>query len=332
MDRKQFLSFLAISGAMLPLKGRSRTVVPERYKSKVPPYLQSGDTIGITSPSSYISADGIKPSVQLMESWGFKIITGKTIGTRDFTLGGTDEARAADFQQMLDNPEIKAIMCARGGYGVVRIIDKLDFSKFKSNPKWIIGFSDITAFHTHINSSFGIATMHSKMCNSFPDDWTKATPLQIETILSIRQALSGQATRYTALPSAYNRNGSASGLLVGGNLSIIETLAGSKSDLDARDKILFIEDTHEELYRIDRMLWNLKRSGKLDKLKALVIGGFKLKAETPGEEFGKSLYEIVTEKVREYNYPVCFDFPVGHQVNNYALKCNGQYLLNVTAT
>jgi len=329
MDRKQFLSFLTLSGTILPLKGWGRSVSEEAYQTEIPPYLRPGDTIGITSPASYIAEEAIKPSVQLMESWGFKIKVGKTIGTRDFILGGTDEARVADMQNMLDDPEVKAIMCARGGYGVIRIIDQLDFSKFRSKPKWIIGFSDITALHTHINSNFGIATLHSKMCNSFPDDWTKASPMQIETILSIRQVLSGEATKYTAPVSPYNRNGKATGILVGGNLSIIETLAGSKSDLDTRHRILFIEDTHEELYSIDRMFWNLKRSGKLDKLKGLIIGGFKLKAETPGEEFGRSVYEIVKEKVKEYDYPVCFDFPVGHQVNNYALKCGAEYSLNV---
>jgi muramoyltetrapeptide carboxypeptidase len=330
MDRKQFLSFIAATGITLPLSGLAGTVDQAAYKAiKIPPYLNAGDTIGITSPASYISMEDIQPSVQLMESWGFKIQTGSTIGTRDFTMGGTDDARAADFQSMLDDPGIRAIMCARGGYGVVRIIDQLDFTKFRKHPKWIIGFSDITAFHTHINSNFGIATIHSKMCNSFPSDWTKASPMQIETILSIRQVLSGQDTKYTAPAAANNRMGRVEEILVGGNLSLIETLAGSRSDLETDGRILFVEDTHEELYSIDRMFWNLKRSGKLDKLKGLIIGGFKLNEETPGDEFGKTVYDIVLEKVKEYDYPVCFDFPVGHQVNNYALKCGTKYLLNV---
>lgn len=330
MDRKQFLSLIAATGIILPLKGWSATSNQSAYQSlKIPSYLDPGDTIGITSPASYISSEDIQPSVQLMESWGFKVRTGQTIGTRDFTMGGTDEARAADLQSMMDDPSIQAIMCARGGYGLVRIIDKLDFTKFRKHPKWIIGFSDITALHTHINSNFGIASIHSKMCNSFPSDWTKATPMQIETILSIKQVLSGQDTKYIAPAAANNRTGKAEGILVGGNLSLIETLAGSRSDLKTDGKILFVEDTHEELYSIDRMFWNLKRSGKLDKLKGLVIGGFKLNEETPGEEFGKSVYEIVSEKIKEFEYPVCFDFPVGHQVNNYALKCGTKYLLTV---
>lgn len=315
---------------MSAFKGLTMTSDPAFSRSvKIPPYLKPGDTIGISSPASYISLEEIQPSVQLMQSWGFNIQVGDSVGKKDFTLGGTDAERLADFQKMLDDPAVKAIMCARGGYGVVRIIDQLNFKKFKSKPKWIIGFSDITVFHSHINSKLGIATIHSKMCNSFPSDWTLAKPIQIETILSIRQVLSGLPVKYTAAWNKDNRTGRTEGLLVGGNLSIIETLAGSDSDLDTAGKILFIEDTHEALYSIDRMLWNLKRSGKLDKLKGLIIGGFKLKEDSPGDEFGKSIYEIVLEKVKEFKYPVCFDFPVGHQVNNFALKCGTDHILNV---
>lgn len=336
MNRKHFLSFVVTAGVSASTskvwsntRAVNKVLASELAKSKVPPYLKPGDTIGITSPASYISLLDIQPSVQLMQSWGFKVETGKTIGTRDFSLGGTDLERAADLQRMLDDPNIKAIMCARGGYGLVRIIDKLDFTKFKANPKWIIGFSDITVLHTHINSNYGIATIHSKMCNSFPNDWLLAKPIQIETILSIRQVLTGEDVKYTAPPVSYNRPGKIEGVLVGGNLSLIETLAGSNSDLKTDDAILFVEDTHEELYSIDRMFWNLKRSGKLDKLKGLIIGGFSLKEETPGEEFGRTVYEIVTEKIKEYDYPVCFDFPVGHQINNFALKCGAKHILNV---
>jgi muramoyltetrapeptide carboxypeptidase len=336
MNRKHFLSFVVTAGVSASTskvwsntRAVNKVLAPELAKSKIPPYLKPGDTIGITSPASYISLLDIQPSVQLMQSWGFKVETGKTIGTRDFSLGGTDLERAADLQRMLDDPNIKAIMCARGGYGLVRIIDKLDFTKFKANPKWIIGFSDITVLHTHINSNYGIATIHSKMCNSFPNDWLLAKPIQIETILSIRQVLTGEDVKYTAPPVSYNRPGKIEGVLVGGNLSLIETLAGSNSDLKTDDAILFVEDTHEELYSIDRMFWNLKRSGKLDKLKGLIIGGFSLKEETPGEEFGRTVYEIVTEKIKEYDYPVCFDFPVGHQINNFALKYGAKHILNV---
>lgn len=336
MNRKHFLSFLVTAGVSASTskvwgnsKGMNGSFTAELAKSKIPPYLRRGDTIGITSPASYISLLDIQPATQVIQSWGFNTEIGKTIGAKDFSLGGTDEERTADFQRMLDDPNIKAIMCARGGYGVVRIIDKLNFDKFKANPKWIIGFSDITVLHAHINSNYNIASIHSKMCNSFPSDWALAKPMQIETLLSIRQVLTGQDVKYSAPPVSYNRPGRAEGILVGGNLSIVETLAGSSSDLKTDDAILFLEDTHEELYRIDRMFWNLKRSGKLDKLKGLIIGGFSLEEETPGEEFGKTVYEIVTEKIKEYDYPVCFDFPVGHQINNFALKCGAKHILNV---
>lgn len=333
MNRKHFLSFLVTAGvsASAPkVWGNSKGMLTgELAKSKIPPYLKPGDTIGITSPASSISLLDIQPSILVIQSWGFNVEVGKAIGAKDFSLGGTDEERTADFQRMLDDPNIKAIMCARGGYGVVRIIDKLNFDKFKASPKWIIGFSDITVLHAHINSNYNIASIHSKMCNSFPTDWALAKPMQIETLLSIRQVLTGQDVKYSAPPVSYNRPGRAEGILVGGNLSIIETLAGSSSDLKTDDAILFLEDTHEELYRIDRMFWNLKRSGKLDKLKGLIIGGFSLKEETPGEEFGKTVYDIVTEKIKEYDYPVCFDFPIGHQINNFALKCGAKHILNV---
>ncbi|KIA96466.1 peptidase S66 [Pedobacter kyungheensis] len=333
MNRKHFLSsFIAATTVLPAFKTLAHSIESESLAFKIPPYLKPGDTIGVTSPAGYITPEQIQPSVLQMQSWGFNIKVGETIGKRDFTYGGTDEERLADFQQMLNDPNIKAIMCARGGYGFVRIIDQLDFSAFKRNPKWIIGFSDITVLHCHLAKNFGIASIHSKMCNSFPDDWAKAEPIQIETILSIKNALIGQEMGYTAAANSNNRFGKTDGILVGGNLSIIETLAGSGSDLDTKDKILFIEDTGEYLYSIDRMLWNLKRSGKLKNLKGLIIGGFKVKPDDAGEEFGKSVYDTVLEKVKEYAYPVAFDFPVGHQRNNFALKCGAKHNLTVNET
>ncbi|PWS28989.1 LD-carboxypeptidase [Pedobacter yonginense] len=333
MNRKYFLSsFLVATTAIPAFKTLAKAVDSEASPSfKIPPYLKPGDTIGITSPAGYITTDQIQPSVLQMQTWGLNVKVGTTIGKRDFTYGGTDDERRGDFQQMLDNPDVKAIMCARGGYGFVRILDKLDFTHFKRNPKWIIGFSDITVLHCHLTRNYGIASIHSKMCNSFPDDWALAEPIQVETILSIKNALMGEKMTYTAPLNQKNRNGKAEGILVGGNLSIIETLAGSESDLDTRNKILFVEDTGEYLYSIDRMFWNLKRSGKLKNLKGLIVGGFKIKPDDAGEEFGKTIYDIVLEKVSEYNYPIAFDFPVGHQRNNFALKCGIRHTFEVTA-
>ena len=315
MKRKQFLttatSLLATTVLpALPVSARSHLKMEEA--SIIPPYLIKGDIIGITSPAGYISLEEIQPAIKKMEDWGYKIKIGTTIGKRDFTFGGTDEERTSDLQQMLDDRDIKAIMCARGGYGVVRIIDKINWEKFKLHPKWIIGFSDITVIHSHLNQNFSIASIHSKMCNSFPDDWTKAEPIQVETIESIDLALKGEKMKYTAIPNASNKPGIAEGVLIGGNLKMLETLAGTVSDLNTSGKILFVEDTGEYLYNIDRMFWNLKRSGKLDQLSGLIVGGFRIKpSEDPAEEFGKNLSEIVLEKVKNYSYPVCFDFPVG---------------------
>jgi muramoyltetrapeptide carboxypeptidase len=331
MKRKDFLSSIAGAGAFIP--SWKNLLSNEHTNAAIiqPPYLKKGDTIGITCPAGFITAEEIRPSVLQMESWGYHIRFGATVGKRDATFGGTDDERRRDLQQMLDDDSIKAIMCARGGYGSVRLVDALDFSRFLVNPKWLIGFSDITVLHSHLNRNFGIASIHSKMCNSFPDDWSKAEPIQIETILSIRDALSGKKMQYTTVPHMRNRQGIAAGALVGGNLKTIESLAGSRSDLRTNNKILFVEDTGEYLYSIDRMFWNLKRTGKLSDCAGLIIGGFKIKTDDPGEEFGKTLYDIVMEKVAAYEYPVCFDFPVGHQKNNYALRCGVRHRLEVSA-
>lgn len=321
MDRKKFLTG---SAALLsfPLTSFSASHEPEEdLPPVIPHYLKSGDLIGITAPAGFMMEEEMRPAIQQIESWGYRIRLGTTIGKKDFTFAGTDKERADDFQQMLDDPEVKAILCARGGYGAVRIIDQLKWETFKKHPKWIIGFSDVTVFHSHVNRNLGFATIHSKMTNSFPEEWSKAEPIQIETILSIQKALGGEQMEYNAGPNEANRLGKAVGVLVGGNLKTIESLAGSRSDLRTTGKILFVEDTGEYLYSIDRMFWNLKRSNKLSGLKGLIIGGFKIKKDDGGDEFGKTLEEIVMEKVKEYAYPVCFDFPVGHQKNNFALKC-----------
>ncbi len=334
MNRKDFfkisLPAVAITPALLGSKLTKAAAPHTDKKFAIPAYLQPGDTIGITSPAGYISIAEIQPAVQLLKEWGFNVAIGSTIGKRNFTFGGTDAERLTDLQQMLDDINIKAILCARGGYGAIRIIDELKWNAFVKQPKWVIGFSDITVLHAHINSKLHIASIHSKMCNSFPDVWTAADEDQKATIISIKQALTGMPMRYITVPHEANRLGTVEGILVGGNLKTIETLAASPSDLNTTGKILFVEDTGEYLYSIDRMFWNLKRSGKLDQLAGLVVGGFKEKKDTGGDEFGKNLQEIVLEKTAGYNYPVCFNFPVGHQKNNYALKCGVVHELQVS--
>ena len=331
MKRKSFIqsSIGAITASYLPALPKVQTI-EDNALFVSPAFLKAGDIIGITSPAGYITTEEIRSAVQKMESWGYKILVGETIDKRDFTFGGTDEERTSDFQQMLDDPKIKAIMCARGGYGIVRIIDKLNWEKFKAKPKWIIGFSDVTVFHSHLNKNFGIASIHSKMCNSFPDDWSLAEPIQIETIEAIQLALSGKKMKYIAVPNPQNKLGTADGVLIGGNLKMLETLAGTKSDINTAGKILFVEDTGEYMYNVDRMFWNLKRTGKLSQLKGLIIGGFKIKVDEDSDDFGKTLQDVVLEKVKAYRYPVCFDFPVGHQRNNYALKCGVRHRLAVS--
>jgi muramoyltetrapeptide carboxypeptidase len=337
MNRKKFLSSVLGAGVVSSVFAgggpRDSALLSASEKSPspllIPPYLRPGDTIGITCPAGDITLKEIQPAVQQIESWGFKIKTGNTVGKKDFIYGGTDAERLADFQQMLNDPEVQAILCARGGYGAVHLIDQLNFSPLLQHPKWIIGFSDITVLLCHIHTNFHIASIHSKMCNSFPDDWAKAEPVQIASILSLRQALNGEKMQYTAPPRSQNRPGSAEGQLIGGNLKTIESIAGTTSDIDTAGKILFVEDTGEYLYSIDRMFWHLQRTGKLDRLAGLIVGGFKAKPDDAGEEFGRTLYDIVTERIKPYAYPVCFDFPVGHQKENYALKYGVPHLLEV---
>jgi muramoyltetrapeptide carboxypeptidase len=330
MDRKHFLSTATtlIAGTAIPLKKSVASDNNEELIYKLPPYLKKGDIIGITAPAGFITQEEMQPALQVLQNWGYRIQIGDTIGKRDFTFGGTDDERLNDLQKMLDDPKIKAIMCARGGYGSIRIVDRINWAKFKLRPKWILGFSDITVLHNHIHN-FQIASIHSKMTNSFPDDWNTAEPIQIETIISIQDALSGRKMNYSTTPNTHNKQGIAEGILIGGNLKTIETLSGTVSDIKTDGKILFVEDTGEYLYSIDRMFWNLKRTGKLKNLKALIIGGFRVKPDDPGEEFGKTIEEIVLEKVKGSRYPVCFDFPVGHQKNNFALKCGVRHRLSV---
>jgi muramoyltetrapeptide carboxypeptidase len=338
MKRKHFLSSILAAGAgaafpMVGLAGRQGqrdTKFMEPVPPRIPDYLSTGDTIGITCPAGFITLKEIEPAIQQIESWGFKTKIGNTVDKRDFSFGGTDAERLADLQQMIDDPGLKAILCARGGYGAVRIVDRLDLSGLSNYPKWIIGFSDITVLLCHIHRNLNMAAIHSKMCNSFPDDWTKAEPVQIDSILSIRAALSGQSILYPAIVHEKNRTGTAEGLLVGGNLKTLETLSGTRSDIDTVGKILFVEDTGEYLYSIDRMFWNLERTGKLAGLQGLIVGGFKIRPDDPGEEFGRTLYDIVLDRVSPYNFPVAFEFPVGHQKNNYALKYGMSHRLTVT--
>jgi muramoyltetrapeptide carboxypeptidase len=274
-----------------------------------PPFLKKGDTIGIVACAGKISEAQIRFAIQELEQWGLRVIVGSTVFNSHFQFAATDEERESDLQGMINNPSVSAIVSARGGYGTVRIIDNIDFSPLIKNPKWIIGYSDITVLHAHLHA-LGLQSIHATMPVNFGID-ASATE-------SLRKILFGEKTNYSIPVSAYNRQGKAEGILVGGNLSVLYGLIGSKSDIDTKDKILFIEDLNEYLYHIDRMLIALKRAGKLSRLAALLVGGFTgLKDnETP---FGKCYEEIILDAVKEYTYPVCFNFPAGHIDNNMAL-------------
>jgi muramoyltetrapeptide carboxypeptidase len=328
MERKSFIQLSSLGLIPLAFKASAHS---KKNKLTIPPDLKAGDTIGIVCPAGFATKEDVAPAVFQLQQWGFTVILGETVGKRNNTFGGTDEERAKDFQAMLDNEAIKAIMCATGGYGSVRMIDLLDFTNFKKKPKWIIGFSDITVFHAHLNRVCKTASIHSKMCGSFPKDISGADPVQMAALDTIRKALLGEPLYYSIASSTFNRVGEAKGELIGGNLKILENMSGSISSPDTAGKILFVEDVSEPLYNIDRMFCNLLRSGKLNKLKGLIVGSFtSIKPDTPDSPFGKDVYSIVMEKVGAFNYPVCFDFPVGHQKNNVALKCGVQHQLVVT--
>lgn len=289
-------------------------------KMITPPFLQKGDTVAIVSTARKNIEDNLKPTIDLLKSWGLEVKIGKTIGLDYYQLAGTDEQRAEDFQEMMDNPNIKAIWCIRGGYGTVRMIDKLDFSKFKLSPKWIIGFSDVTVLHSHLNR-MGIQSIHGTMPISIP----RATE---EAKESLRKALFGEKLEYTLDCDAINHLGKAKGELVGGNLSILYSLLGSESAIDCSDKILFLEDLDEYLYHIDRMMLNLKRNGCLSSLKGIIVGGM---TEMKDNEipWGKNAFEIIEETIKGLNIPVIYNFPAGHIRDNRALIFGKQISMEV---
>ncbi len=285
-----------------------------------PPILQKGDTIAILATARKNIDDNLKPAIDLLHSWGLEVVIGKSIGLDDNQLAGTDEQRAADFQEQMDNPNIKAIWCVRGGYGTVRMVDLLDFTKFKENPKWIIGFSDVTVLHNHLNT-MGFKSIHGIMPISIP----KATP---EAIESLRLAMFGEPLKYTIEPFEMNRLGDASGELVGGNLSILYSLFGSQSAIDCTDKILFIEDLDEYLYHIDRMMMNLKRNGCLESIKGIIVGSMS-KMKDNDIPWGKNALEIIEDVTKKYTIPVIYNFPAGHIHDNRALILGSKVTLHL---
>jgi len=300
---------------------------------KTPPYLQPGDTIGITCPAGYMSYEKAAACISTLQHWGYKVKVGKMLGSESQTyFSGTDDERLAEFQRFLFDDEVKAILCARGGYGTSRIIDRINFKKFKKKPKWIIGFSDITVLHSHIYGNYKTASLHAPMAAAFNEGVTKdehnGKVVEDQYILSLKNALEGKKGKIACAPHDFNHKGEAVGELVGGNLSLLVHLIGSPSDFKTKGRILFLEEVGEQLYSTDRMLYQLKRNGKLDKLAGLIIGGFTDTKDTD-RPFGKTVYELIHDIIKDYDYPVCFGFPVSHGKENYALKVGVGYKLKV---
>lgn len=286
-----------------------------------PPALQKGDSIYLLSTARKISLEELQPAIQTFENWGLKVVIGKTIGKEFRQFAGTDSERKEDFQFALNDTSIKAIICTRGGYGTVRMMDDLNYDEFMKHPKWVVGFSDVTFLHTDISNNLGIQTLHAVM----PFSFSKATPEAIETL---RKELFGIKNEFEIAPHELNHIGNAEGILIGGNLSILYSITGTKSGINTSGKILFLEDLDEYLYHIDRMMMNLKRSGKLNDLAGLVIGSF-TEMKDNKVAFGCTAYDIISEHVAEFNYPVCYNFPAGHIEDNRALVIGRKYSLQV---
>ena len=292
---------------------------------KIPPYLKKGDIIAITCPAGFMQKEKAQVCIETLQQWGLQVMVGKTLGSDSPNyFSGTDEERLYELQATLNDKNINAILCGRGGYGVGRIVDQLDFRLFKKNPKWIIGFSDITVLHSHIYRNCKIATLHAPMAAAFNEDGSTN-----KYILSLQKALFGKKANYKTAVHAFNQQGQAEGELVGGNLTLLANLVGTKSDINTRKKILFLEDVGEFIYGVDRLLYQLKRSGKLAHLAGLIIGGFTDSKDTD-RPFGKTVYEVIKDIVQDYDYPVCFDFPVSHNNENYALKVGVVHKLKIT--
>lgn len=299
-----------------------------------PPYLKKGDTIGIVCPAGYMDREKVQSCIDTLQQWGYQVKVGKTVGSNSQTyFSGTDEERLTDLQLMLDDDDVQAILFGRGGYGTGRIIDQISFKRFKKNPKWIIGYSDITVLHSHIYSNFYISTIHSPMAAAFNEEARPDDPVgrgyKNEYIQSLKNLLEGKKASYSVPGNEFNRKGDEEGELIGGNLALLAHLVGTGSDIKTKGRILVIEDISEQQYNIDRMMRQLKRSGKLEKLNGLIFGIFVDTKDTE-RPFGLPLQEMLWDIIKEYDYPVCFDFPVSHSDKNYAFKMGVPHRLKVS--
>jgi muramoyltetrapeptide carboxypeptidase len=287
---------------------------------KQPPYLKKGDKIALVCPAKKLPKP-IDHAIARLESWGLEVIVGESVYASHHQFAGTDALRTKDIQCFLDDPSIKAIISGRGGYGTIRIIDDLDFTAFNKNPKWFVGFSDITILLSHLIAQCNTQCMHAQMPYTFDESTTEA-------LISLQQALFGEKQTYSYQSAFENRAGEATGVLIGGNLTLLTMLQGSVSEMDFTDKILFLEDVGEQEYSIDRMLRMLKRAGKLKALKGLIIGAFN-EIEEEKISFGQTADEVIWDIVKDYDFPVCFNFPTGHIDNNLSMVLGAEVNLKV---
>ena len=290
---------------------------------QTPPYLQAGDKVGIIAPAKKVIPQEISHAIHILESWGLEVVLGEHLYKSHYVFAGTDVERTQDLQNMLNRTDIKAIICARGGYGTSKIVDSLDFTHFVAQPKWIVGFSDITVLHGEVHN-LGIESIHGVMPLLFP----KQTP---ETIESLRKTLWGESYPISTPPHPLNRVGKAAGKLIGGNLSLLANVIGTPSEIDTAGKVLFLEDVSEYLYHLERMMVQLSRAKKLQNLAGLIVGEFS-EIRDQDDSFGKTIQELIADIVQPYHYPVAFDFPIGHEQHNLSLICGRQATLTVTET
>ncbi len=290
-----------------------------------PSFLKNGDQVALTCPAGYMPAENADTCISTLQNWGYDVWVGKTLGSSSTNFfSGTDNERLGELQAMLDNKDLKAIFFGRGGYGVTRIIDQLNFTKFKKNPKWLIGFSDITALHTHVLAKLKIASIHAQMAAAYNDGGANTA-----SIVSLHHMLKGKKNVYTHTPHAFNVPGKTKGRLIGGNVTLLANTIGTASEINTDDCILFLEDIGEYLYSIDRLLVQLKRSKKFRNIQGLIFGGFTDMKDTV-RPFGKSIEEICRDITADLNIPTCHHFPVSHTDLNHALKIGGTYQLQVT--
>ncbi|MTI41303.1 S66 peptidase family protein [Fulvivirga lutimaris] len=287
-----------------------------------PPSLKFGDKICIVSPSRTIQETQIKEAIDIFEAWGLQVDLGSHVYDRFGYFAGTDEQRLSDLQIAINNPDIKAIFCSRGGYGMSRILDLLNFDNLLNTPKWIVGFSDITALHIQLNN-IGIQSIHGLMPVQFDYMGTE------ESLDSLKELLFNNKVEYQLPVHADNILGDASAEIIGGNLSLLTDCLGTKSEISTNGKILFVEEIDEYLYKIDRMFNQLKRANKLSKLKGLIVGDFSQQKDT-NIPFGQTLEQIVLHHTSEFNYPVAFNIPIGHEPHNLAVPCGRVMKLNVS--